>query len=203
MDYMQIEPAFILASSSPRRRDLLQQIGCHFVVSPTDIDESVSEGESAESYVRRMALEKALEAWRVNKSKKLPVLGADTAVELKGEIFGKPSGQDEAISMLLKLSGRTHRVLSSVAMVQGDKQQLVLSETLVTFRQLDGQECLRYWQTGESADKAGAYAIQGFGAVFVSAINGSYSGVVGLPLAETCQLLKAFDISWWTSVGRP
>jgi len=198
---MQIEPAFILASASPRRRDLLQQIGCHFVVSPTDIDESVLAGEPAEDYVRRMALEKSLEAWRVNKRKQLPVLGADTVVVLEGEIFGKPSGQDEAIAMLVKLSGKTHRVLSSVAMVQGDKQQLVLSETRVTFRQLDGRECLRYWQTGEPSDKAGAYAIQGLGAVFVSAINGSYSGVVGLPLVETCQLLAAFDISWWASVG--
>ena len=194
---MHLEPAFILASASPRRRELLQQIGCHFSVAPADIDESVLEAESAGDYVTRMAMQKALAGWHANESRQLPVLGADTAVVLNEEIFGKPSGQDDAVSMLSRLSGKTHRVLSAVAMVLGDKQQLVLSETRVTFRPLSREECIDYWQTGEPSDKAGGYAIQGLGAIFVSSINGSYSGVVGLPLAETCQLLKAFDLSWW------
>ncbi|HEB29063.1 hypothetical protein LCGC14_2332680 [marine sediment metagenome] len=194
---MHLDPAFILASASPRRRELLQQIGCHFLVSPAEIDEEVLVGESPEDYVNRMALQKALAGWHANQNKQLPVLGADTTVVLGNDIFGKPSGQEDAISMLSQLSGKTHRVLSSVAMVQGDKQQVVLSETRVTFRLLDSDECHRYWQTGEPSDKAGAYAIQGLGAVFVTAINGSYSGVVGLPLAETCTLLEVFDISWW------
>ncbi|MDX2349612.1 MAG: Maf family protein [Porticoccus sp.] len=194
---MHLDPAFILASASPRRRELLQQIGCHFLVSPAEIDETVLVGESPEDYVNRMALQKALAGWHANQHKQLPVLGADTTVVLGNDIFGKPSDQADAISMLSQLSGKTHRVLSSVAMIQGDKQQVVLSETRVTFRLLGSDEYLRYWQTGEPSDKAGAYAIQGLGAVFVTAINGSYSGVVGLPLAETCMLLEAFNISWW------
>ncbi len=194
---MQLDSEFILASASPRRRELLQQIGCHFLVSPAEIDEAVLVGESPEDYVNRIALQKARVGWSANQNKQLPVLGADTSVVLGDYIFGKPSGQADAVSMLMRLSGKTHRVLSSVAMIQGDKQQVVLSETLVTFRQLDSEECIRYWQTGEPCDKSGSYAIQGLGAVFVTAINGSYSGVVGLPLTETCQLLKAFEISWW------
>jgi nucleoside triphosphate pyrophosphatase len=194
---MPLDPAFILASASPRRRELLQQIGCHFLVSPAEIDERVLVGESPEDYVNRMALQKALAGWHVSQHKQLPVLGADTTVVLGKDIFGKPTDQEDALSMLSQLSGKTHRVLSSVAMVQGDKQQVVLSETLVTFRLLDSDECHRYWQTGEPSDKAGAYAIQGLGAVFVTAINGSYSGVVGLPLTETCTLLDIFDVSWW------
>lgn len=194
---MHLDPAFILASVSPRRRELLRQIGCHFLVSPAEIDEAVLVGESPEDYVNRMALQKALAGWHANQHKQLPVLGADTTVVLGNDIFGKPSDQADAISMLSQLSGKTHRVLSSVAMVRGDKQQVVLSETRVTFRLLGSDECHRYWQTGEPSDKAGAYAIQGLGAVFVTAINGSYSGVVGLPLAETCTLLDVFDISWW------
>jgi nucleoside triphosphate pyrophosphatase len=199
---MHLDPAFILASASPRRRALLQQIGCHFLVSPAEIDEAVLVGESPEDYVNRMALQKAMAGWHANQHNQLPVLGADTTVVLGNHIFGKPSDQEDAISMLSQLSGKTHRVLSSVAMVQGDKQQVVLSETLVTFRLLDSDECHRYWQTGEPSDKAGAYAIQGLGAVFVTAINGSYSGVVGLPLAETCTLLEAFDISWWVGAEK-
>jgi septum formation protein len=194
---MHLEPDFILASVSPRRRELLQQIGCHFLVSPVEIDETVLVGELPESYVNRMALQKALSGWHADQNKTLPVLGADTAVVLGDKIFGKPSDQADAVSMLLQLSGKTHRVLSSVAMVHGDKQQVMLSETQVTFRLLESDECHHYWQTGEPSDKAGAYAIQGLGAVFVTSINGSYSGVVGLPLAETCTLLNAFDISWW------
>jgi septum formation protein len=199
-------PNFILASASPRRRELLQQIGCKFQVAPADIDETVLAKEAPEGYVERMALEKAKAGWKANKN--LPVLGADTAVVLgeregKGEksvaqIFGKPADESDAISMLMQLSGTTHRVLSAVAMVQDDKQHVLLSETLVTFRPLDKSECHRYWLTGEPCDKAGAYAIQGLGGVFVENLRGSYSGVVGLPLVETCSLLEKFGIPWWS-----
>lgn len=207
---MSSNPDFILASASPRRRDLLQQISCRFRVSPSAIDESVLSGEAPIEYVKRIALQKAQAGWVDNSKSELPVLGADTAVVLGGdnqgaEIFGKPRNQEHATSMLLRLSGATHRVLSAVAMVrgveqgvqQGEKQSILLSETLVTFRPISKTECEQYWHTGEPKGKAGAYAIQGLGAVFVEALSGSYSGVVGLPLAETCKLLADFDVSWW------
>tara|TARA_R110001592_G_scaffold320639_2_gene598699 strand:+ start:15945 stop:16553 length:609 start_codon:yes stop_codon:yes gene_type:complete len=200
---MSLNPDFILASASPRRRDLLQQIGCRFLVSPAAVDEAVFGGEAPIAYVKRIALQKAQVVWSSSNDNSLPVLGADTAVVLGAEgqgekIFGKPEDQEHAVAMLLQLSGTTHRVLSAVAMVQGDKQQVLLSETLVTFRSLNSSECEQYWHTGEPRDKAGAYAIQGLGAVFVTSLNGSYSGVVGLPIIETCELLTTFDIPWWT-----
>jgi len=202
---MSSDPDFILASASPRRRELLQQIDCRFHVFPSAIDEKVFVGEAPNDYVERMALQKAKAGWQVNQN--LPILAADTSVVLderegKSEqtvvqIFGKPTDQAHAISMLMRLSGTTHRVLSAVAMVQGDNEHVLLSETLVTFRPLDESECHRYWLTGEPCDKAGAYAIQGLGGVFVEKLSGSYSGVVGLPLAETCELLEMFHIPWW------
>ena len=142
-------PDFILSSSSPRRCELLQQIGCRFQVSPVDIDETVLAGESPADYVERMALQKAQAGWDMHQVKGLPVLGADTAVVLdfKGlggedisEIFGKPLDQAHAISMLMRLSGATHRVLSGVAIVKGHEQQTILSESLVTFRHLTEEE---------------------------------------------------------------
>jgi septum formation protein len=200
---MPLNPDFILASASPRRRELLQQIGCRFLVSPASVDETVLGGEAPTSYVKRIALKKAQAGWVDNSDNSLPVMGADTAVVLGAEgngakIFGKPRDQEHAVAMLLQLSGTTHRVLSAVAMVQCSKQQVLLSETFVTFRSLSRAECEQYWQAGEPCDKAGAYAIQGLGAVFVASLNGSYSGVVGLPVVETCGLLAAFEIPWWT-----
>ncbi|PCJ93758.1 MAG: septum formation protein Maf [Porticoccaceae bacterium] len=207
---MSPNPDFILASASPRRRDLLQQIGCRFLVSPAAIDEVVLSGEAPIEYVKRIALQKARAGWVDNSENELPVLAADTAVVLGrddqgAKIFGKPRDQEHAVSMLLQLSGTTHRVLSAVAMVRGVEQEIkqrenrsiLLSETLVTFRSISKTECEQYWYTGEPQDKAGAYAIQGLGAVFVESLSGSYSGVVGLPLAETCELLAKFDIPWW------
>lgn len=196
-------PDFILASASPRRCELLQQIGCRFQVSPADIDETVLAGEPPSDYVARMAIKKAQAGWDANQSKGLPVLGADTAVVLdsdetgSSEIFGKPIDKAHAISMLMRLSGTTHRVLSGVAMAKESDQRVLLSESLVIFRHLTEKECERYWLTGEPCDKAGAYAIQGLGAVFVESLSGSYSGVVGLPLIETCTLLDGFGIPWW------
>ena len=194
---MQLQADFVLASASPRRADLLRQIGCRFLVAPVGVDESVLPGEPAVDYVQRVALQKARAGWLASPLSGLPVLGADTAVVAGSDIYGKPADRQQALSMLRRLSGSTHRVLSAVAMVAEERQLLRCTETEVTFRALSPEECERYWQTGEPADKAGAYAIQGLGGVFVTAIKGSYSSVVGLPLAETCQLLQAFDIAWW------
>ncbi len=186
----------LLASASSRRRQLLQQIGVRFTVMPVDIDEAAHSGELPEDYVQRMAKSKA-EAGRLRQVGNLPVLGADTAVVLDRRILGKPAGKQQAMDMLMTLSGRMHRVLSGVAIVAGERCEYRLSESRVTFRTLREKECLHYWRTGEPADKAGAYAIQGKGAVFVEHLQGSFSGVVGLPLAETCELLKTFAIPWW------
>lgn len=186
----------ILASASPRRRQLLQQIGVRFSVLPVDIDESVRPGEASRDYVLRMAETKA-RGGHQRQPGALPVLGADTTVVLEGSIFGKPVGRADALTMLMALSGRTHSVLSAVVVVKDDRCESKLSETKVTFRALQQSECLDYWNTGEPADKAGAYAIQGKGAVFVEHLAGSFSGVVGLPLVETCDLLKLFGIPWW------
>ena len=194
---MQLQADFVLASASPRRADLLRQIGCRFLIAPVDVDESVLPGEPAVDYVQRIALQKARAGWLVSPLSGVPVLGADTAVVVGPDIYGNPAARQQALSMLRRLSGTTHRVLSAVAMVLGERQLLSCTETQVTFRTLSPEECERYWQTGEPVDKAGAYAIQGLGGVFVTAIKGSYSSVVGLPLAETCQLLQAFDIAWW------
>lgn len=194
---MQLQADFVLASASPRRAELLRQIGCRFLVAPVDVDEAVIPAEPAVDYVRRIALQKARAGWLASPLPGVPVLAADTAVVVGRDIFGKPAGREQALAMLGRLSGTTHRVLSAVAMVADDRELLRCSETQVTFRPLSAEECERYWQTGEPADKAGAYAIQGLGGVFVTAIQGSYSSVVGLPLAETCQLLQAFDIAWW------
>lgn len=186
----------ILASASPRRAELLTQIGVRFAVAPADIDESQREGESAADYVARMALEKAA-AGRVGQELGISVLGADTTVVCDEQVFGQPVDYSDAERMLLALSNRTHRVLSAVAVDNGIHRDMLLSETRVTFREITVQECDNYWQTGEPLGKAGGYAIQGLGAIFVAQLEGSYSGVVGLPLAETEMLLKQFSIPLW------
>ena len=177
----------VLASASPRRRELLGVLGVQFRVLPADIDESVSAGESPEEYVHRMALSKA----RVGlmESPESGVLGSDTVVVVDDRILGKPADRQDALAMLALLSGRSHRVLSAVALVDGEGVARRLSETKVSFRSISEDEAEAYWSSGEPADKAGAYAIQGKAAVFVREITGSYSGVVGLPLFETAQLL--------------
>lgn len=192
-----------LASSSPRRSELLQQIGVRFSVLRPVVDESRMQGESITQYVKRIATEKAQAGVQLLEAKDpgaehLPVIGADTCGELAGELLVKPSGRSDALRMLQAMSGRTHRVYSAVAVVCGKQQQVLLSETSVRFRDLGEDEISRYWETGEPCDKAGAYAIQGLGAVFVESIEGSYSGVVGLPLAETCRLLSGFSVPWWS-----
>ncbi len=181
--------SLILASASPRRRELLSQLGIVFDVRPADVDETPYPGESPESFVLRMAQEKARAGWEAQPPlQRLPVLGADTSVVLDGAIYGKPKDRAEGLAMLAALSGRSHRVYSAVAWCRGDIDAVV-NVSVVTFRKIDPWERAAYWATGEPADKAGGYGIQGLGAVFVSRLEGSYSGVMGLPLFETAQLL--------------
>lgn len=177
-----------LASQSPRRRALLKQIGIDFIAQPADIDEAPIAGESAENYVKRMSISKARTVQQQHTAS--PVLGSDTAVVLDGQILGKPQDKEDAIQMLMMLSNNTHRVLTGVALLQGNDIHYVLSDSQVSFRQLTQQEAIDYWHTGEPCDKAGAYAIQGYGAVFVKYIQGSYSGIMGLPVYETALLVK-------------
>lgn len=185
-------PLIRLASVSPRRRELLLQIGVPHAVTGAHIDESALPGEVPRDYVCRLARAKALAVWEQDKS--LPVLAADTTVVLDDVIFGKPVDEADALRMLGRLSGRTHEVLTAVALASADGVGLRLNASRVTFRTLSPKECAGYWATGEPRDKAGAYAIQGRAAVFVELLAGSYSGVMGLPLYETGQLLNAAGI---------
>ena len=189
----EVPPVLLLASASPRRRELLWQIGVAHRIAIARIDEQPLSGEPAAACVQRLALAKARQAGPCE----LPVLGADTAVVLDGEMLGKPAGRSEALAMLARLSGRCHRVLTAVALLHRGGSQLRLSESEVRFRGLDALDCERYWDSGEPRDKAGGYAIQGLGAVFVSELHGSYSGVMGLPLFETAELLDAAGVPRW------
>ncbi len=191
--YPQAPPALLLASASPRRRELLWQIGVAHRVAIAGIDEQPRPGEAAAECVQRLALAKARRIWQGQ----LPVLGADTAVVLDGEMLGKPHDREAALAMLARLSGRAHRVLTAVALVDQRGGEVRLSESEVRFRPIDPAECTRYWESGESRDKAGGYAIQGLGAVFISELRGSYSGVMGLPLFETAALLDAAGVPRW------
>jgi len=193
-------PVLCLASVSPRRRELLSQIGVPYVVAGANIDEAPVAGESPRSYVARLARQKAL-AVRLG-GQSLPVLAADTTVVLDGELFGKPADRADAIRMLQRLSGQAHEVLTAVALAddRGVAERLSLSS--VRLRRLTEEECAAYWETGEPRDKAGGYAIQGLGAVFVEALQGSYSGVMGLPLFETAELLSRAGIPCWYGVLR-
>ena len=186
----------ILASASPRRTEILHQIGVRHQIVPADIDETPKSGESAVDYVQRMALEKAQHVI-LTCSDMTPVLGADTCVVCEAKIFGKPKHKDEAMQMLAALSGKSHWVYTAVAVGNKQNCSVVMSTTEVVFRKLSKDECLNYWETGEPCDKAGSYAIQGYGAVFVESIVGSYSGVVGLPIEETSLLLQKFDVGIW------
>ncbi len=184
------KPRLLLASSSPRRRDILEALGLEFEQQSVDVDETPRANEAAEELVLRLASAKALAAAREDRV----VLAADTAVVLDGEVFGKPTGRDHALDMLARLSGRKHIVLTGVAVSAGSELSTALSETEVRFREIGRDEALQYWQSGEPRDKAGAYGIQGLGGVFVSHVSGSYSGVVGLPVFETAGLLAAAGV---------
>jgi septum formation protein len=189
-------PQLYLASASPRRRELLAQVGLNIEVLVQDIDESPVAGESPERYVTRLAQQKAVAALRDPRCRlPLPVLAADTTVVCSGQVLGKPGTLNEARQMLQLLSGRTHQVLTAVAVALRNELEVTLVSTDVSFRELSAAEIDAYWATGEPCDKAGAYGVQGIGAAFVARIEGSYSGVVGLPLFETLQLLQKFGVS--------
>ena len=187
-------PALYLASTSPRRRELLDAAGIDFSIVHVDVDEAPLDGESAEDMVLRLAVAKA-EA--VDVAGADLVLGADTAVVIGGEALGKPGDEADALAMLEKLSGRAHEVLTGVAVRGPHGTTTALSNTNVYFREISRDEALAYWQSGEPQDKAGAYAIQGRAGAFVERIEGSYSGVVGLPVFETVALLNkaGFDVT--------
>ncbi|MDB6062560.1 MAG: septum formation inhibitor Maf [Verrucomicrobiaceae bacterium] len=194
---MTAEAVLYLASQSPRRRELLTQIDVAHRALKIDIDESRRVDESAEQYVQRLAREKAAAGWQHLHDAALPplpVLGADTAVVLDDIILGKPTDADDARAILQRLAGRAHEVLTGVAVCGTDGVQVTMSRTRVWFRPLSAAEIDAYWLTGEPRDKAGAYGIQGRAAVFVERIEGSYSGVVGLPLFETAEQLRRYGI---------
>lgn len=190
-----------LASHSPRRRELLKQIGVHFeplllrvdARRHVDVDEVPMAGESAEDYVQRVCTEKASAGFSALYSRQLPpfpVLAADTTVTLDGRILGKPQDAEEAASMLRSLSGREHQVLTAVAIAYNEQVEVLVSTSTVRFSVLSDERIRRYLQSNEYADKAGSYAIQGAAGAFVEHLSGSYSGVMGLPLYETVQLLQ-------------
>ena len=183
-----------LASASPRRSQLLHQIGVAHDVRPVDLDESRLAGESPRDYVLRLAREKAA-AGAMRQG--LPVLGADTTVAIGDEIFVKPQDEEDAVRMLAALSGRSHDVLTAVALASDGRVETAISGTRVTFRAITDVECRDYWASGEPVDRAGAYAIQGLAAVFVARLEGSYTGVMGLPLFETAALLDAAGVRRW------
>jgi len=180
-------PKLHLASASPRRQEILAALGLTFTSAGVDLDECRLDGESAQDMVLRLAQAKAAAA---TVDEPTIVIAADTAVVLSGEVYGKPVDRKDCLAMLQDLSGRTHQVLTGVAVRSAQGVQTVLSTTEVQFREISPDEALAYWQSGEPRDKAGAYAIQGKGGVFVMAISGSYSGVVGLPVFETAELLR-------------
>lgn len=190
-----LQPVVCLASVSPRRRELLAQIGVPHVVTGAHIDEMVHPGEAPRDYVVRMARQKAVTVREQGTA--LPVLAADTTVVLDHVIYGKPRDRADGIEMLERLSGRTHEVLTAVALADAHAIALRLSVSSVRFRTLSPEECAAYWQTGESRDKAGGYAVQGAAAAFIESLSGSYSGVMGLPLFETAELLRSAGITYW------
>jgi septum formation protein len=183
-------PSIILASASPRRSALLRQIDVAHEIRPVDIDETPRGRERPADYARRLAEEKAQALWReLPVDARIPVLAADTTVALGDEILGKPLDRDDAARMLARLSGREHEVHTAVALLHRAGGDARVSTSTVAFRALTPAEIDWYWQTGEPAGKAGAYAVQGHGAIFIRHLSGSYSGVMGLPLYETWELL--------------
>lgn len=190
----------VLASASPRRRALLAQVGVPVLQQPVSLDETPLPGEAAAVCAQRLARAKAETLWKT-----LPasvhalsvVLGADTIVVHDGRVLGKPAGAAEAVAVLLSLSGAWHEVFTAVSILSGQGEDTFVVRTRVKMRAITREEAEAYWRTGEPADKAGGYAVQGLGAVFVEAIEGSYSSVVGLPLVETTQCLARHGIGVW------
>ena len=198
-----MNPLF-LASGSPRRRELLTQIGVAFSVIGADIDETPLPDESPADYVERLARAKAQDGrGRLSAPGQACVLGADTAVVLDGKILGKPLDEADALAMLMSLAGQEHQVLTAIALLDGERCESRVVRSLVRFRSISVAEASAYWESGDPRDKAGGYGIQGLGAVFVSGLNGSYSAVVGLPLCETAELLGHFGIPCWQTPSAP
>lgn len=189
------DPRLILASASPRRGDLLDQLGVMYTSEPADIDEARRLGELPADYVQRMAQEKAQTVAALYPTPAFVVLSADTTVVLDDAVLGKPSDKEDAMSILTSLSGRWHTVLTAVCLIGVDGMQYEVVETRVEFATLSQADCEAYLATTEPWDKAGAYGIQGLGGAFVRAIEGSYTNVVGLPLWETWRLLSAHGIA--------
>lgn len=184
-----------LASSSPRRRELLAQIGVQYRIVEIDVPEVPVAGESPEAFALRVAMDKARAGWEsLDTDTRKPVLGADTVVVIDDEILGKPRDKEHTLAMLAKLSGRSHEVITAVAIMDGEMRTRV-SRSTVRFDEISAAAREAYWQTGEPADKAGAYGIQGLGAMFVEKIDGSYSGIMGLPVVETVALLATTGLT--------
>jgi septum formation protein len=201
-------PSLYLASQSPRRRELLDQIGVNFETLRVDVPEERQPGESPADYVTRLAADKARaggELLVATDKLSAPVLGADTVVVLGDQVLEKPENAEAGKAMLLQLANRQHQVMTAVSFYapchkpdfKPEQQQTMLSVTNVQFRDIAQAEAERYWVTGEPQDKAGGYGIQGLGAVFVTAIEGSYTGVVGLPIEQTYELLMRFGVPFW------
>ncbi|MCI8209062.1 septum formation protein Maf [Pseudomonas sp. S25] len=190
-------PSLFLASGSPRRRELLTQIGVPFTVLSAQIDETPLDDETPTAYVERLARGKAQAGLASLADDQGCVMGADTAVVLDGRILGKPVDEADALSMLAALSGREHEVLTAIALVTRQRCETRVVASRVRFRAVSGTEARAYWASGEPVDKAGSYAIQGLAAIFVEGLQGSYSAVVGLPLCETAELLGRFGIPCW------
>lgn len=201
----QLDQKIYLASKSPRRRELLRQVGIEFEIlllreiggRTGEVCEDPLPAEVPDVYVQRIAREKAESGWNAVQMRRLPlrpVLAADTTVTIDGRILGKPTGSDDAMDMLRSLSGRTHEVLTAVAVITNGKLSAALSRSEVTFRELDQQALRAYCLSNEPYDKAGSYAVQGRAAQFISHISGSYSGIMGLPLFETAELLNKAGI---------
>ncbi|HWM27973.1 MAG TPA: Maf family protein [Woeseiaceae bacterium] len=198
------KPVLHLASASPRRREILTALGVRHTWEGVDIDETPSPGEPAEALVLRLALGKA-RASRDLRPNEQVILGADTIVSLDERIFGKSATEGEALCTLSQLSGRTHKVFTAVALSASGRELTALCQSDVRLRRIEPREALAYWRSGEPAGKAGAYAIQGVGGIFVEGISGSYSGIVGLPVFETAALLAeaGIDLLRGAGVGEP
>ena len=200
---MSVKAGLVLASRSPRRRDLLRQIGLEFEIRPAGIDETPRPGEAPDAMVRRLARSKAAAVAR--SCPDAAVLGADTTVVSPAEdgrrVFGKPRDRGHFLTMLEALAGRRHQVLTAVALVVRGRVRTRLASATVTFRDIDRPELEAYWETGEPRDKAGGYGLQGIGAVFVAAIEGSHGAVIGLPLCEVDELLSESGVDTWRGRG--
>ncbi len=190
-----------MASKSPRRRELLQQIGVRFKCIRVDVPELRKNGEPAEAYVLRLAESKANAGYNAAQDQSVPVLGSDTIVVCDGAVLEKPRDEQHAVEILTALGGRTHQVMTAVSLRSSQAHETVCNISEVSFRSIGEQEARGYWLTGEPADKAGGYGIQGLAAIFVESIKGSYSGVVGLPLFETYQLLARFNVPVWKTIN--